>query len=125
MDAGKTRARRVQDINLALTKPGETVPMKRLIPLILLVACGAQPAPVMVGAQRAEVTRDGRQYSVFWTAKLVEVIRLGYARNGEHAGIRQTMIALIPQVTHCKLSETSLTGDSGELRGAITCPQAP
>ena len=99
--------------------------MKRLIPLILLAACGAQPAPVLIGAQRADVTRDGRQYTVFWTAKLVEVIRLGYARNGEHAGIRQVMLALIPEVTHCKLSETSLTGDSGELRGRITCPQAP
>ena len=99
--------------------------MKTLIPLILLAACGAQPAPVLIGTQRAEVTRDGRQYAVFWTPKLVEVIRLGYAEGGEHQGIRQVMIALIPQVTHCKLRETSLTGDSGELRGAITCPQAP
>ena len=99
--------------------------MKTLIPLILLAACGAQPSPVLIGAQRADVTRDGRQYTVFWTDKLVEVIRLGYAEAGEHAGIRQTMIALIPQVTHCKLAETSLTGDSGELRGRITCPKAP
>ena len=99
--------------------------MKTLIPLILLAACGAQPSPLLIGAQRADVTRDGRQYTVFWTPKLVEVIRLGYAKVGEHQGIRQVMIALIPQVTHCKLSETSLTGDSGELRGRITCLKAP
>ncbi len=99
--------------------------MKAVIPLILLAACGAQPAPVMIGAQRADVTRDGRQYSVYWTDKLVEVIRLGYARNGEHAGIRATMIALIPEVTHCKTIETALTGDSGEMHGRVSCPKAP
>jgi hypothetical protein len=98
--------------------------MKRLIPLILLAACGAQPSPLMIGALRADVTRDGRQYTVFWTAKLVEVIRLGYAKPGEHQGIRATMIALIPEVTHCKLRENTLTGDSGEMHGYITCPKA-
>jgi hypothetical protein len=99
--------------------------MKSLIPLILLAACGAQPSPVMLGAQRQDVTRDGRQYTVFWTRTRVEVIRLGYAKNGEHAGIRQTMLALIPEVTHCKANENTLTGDSGELHGRISCPKAP
>lgn len=98
--------------------------MKRLIALILLAACGAQPSPLMIGAQRADVTRNGRQYTVFWTAKLVEVIRLGYAQPGEHQAIRATMIALIPEVTHCKFSETTLTGDSGEMHGTLSCPKA-
>ena len=98
--------------------------MKVLIPLILLTACGAQPTPVMMGAQRAEVTRDGRQYTVFYTENAVEVIRLGYAVAGQHQAIRATMIALIPEVTGCKLRDSSLTGDSGEMRGAITCPAA-
>ena len=95
--------------------------MKRLIPLILLAGCGAQPAPEFFGATRADVTRDGRQYTVFYTDKRVEVIRLGYAARGEHQGIRATMIDLIPQVTDCKLSEKSLQGDSGEMRGSIRC----
>ena len=96
--------------------------MKVLIPLILLTACGAQPTPVMIGSQRAAVTRDGRHYTVFYTEKAVEVIRLGYAVGGQHQAIRATMIALIPEVTHCKLTESTLTGDSGEMRGAISCP---
>ena len=99
--------------------------MKVLIPLILLAACGAQPSPVMIGAQRQDVTRDGRQYTVFWTQNMVEVIRLGYAKAGEHVGIRAAMLTLIPQVTHCKVSETSLSGDSGEVHGPISCPKAP
>ncbi|MEO8243797.1 MAG: hypothetical protein ABI832_15960 [bacterium] len=98
--------------------------MKWLIPLFLL-GCGAQPSPIMVGAQRQDMMVDGRQYTVFWTQDLVEVIRLGYAHNGEHQGIRATMIDLVPRVTHCRVSGNSLTGDSGEMHGRITCPAAP
>lgn len=91
-----------------------------LLPLIL-VACGAQPAPEFLHATRVDVTRDGRQYTVYHTEKRVEVIRLGYAARGEHQVIRATMIGLIPQVTGCKLLERSLQGDSGEMRGSIRC----
>lgn len=95
-----------------------------LLPLFLM-ACGAQPAPEFFNAKRADVTRDARQYTVFYTDKRVEVIRLGYAKRGEHQAIRAEMIALIPAVTGCKLSESTLTGDSGEMRGSIRCPKAP
>jgi hypothetical protein len=95
--------------------------MKRLIPLLALAACGAQPAPVMFGAERFEATRDGRQYVVFLKDNQVEVIRLGYATRGEHAGIRATMQALVPEVTGCKLNENSVQGDSGEIRGSVRC----
>ncbi|MEF3048811.1 hypothetical protein [Pseudotabrizicola sp. L79] len=67
--------------------------------------------------------RDGRAYTVFQKEERVEVIRLGYARRGEHEAIRATMIALIPDVTGCKLVESSLQGDSGEMRGRLSCPK--
>ena len=95
--------------------------MKRLIPLIFLAACGAQPTPMMMGAQRLEATRNNRQYVVFKKEKTVEIIRLGYAKRGEHQAIRADMIALIPEMTGCNLTESSLQGDSGEMRGRITC----
>ena len=96
--------------------------MKRALFLTLcLAACGAQPAPTMWGAQRTEVTRNGRDYVVFQKGTAVEIIRLGHARNGEHQAIRADMIALIPQVTGCRIRETSLQGDSGEMRGLLTC----
>ena len=107
--------------NQTLTKPRQTTRMKRLIPLIFLAACGAQPTPLMMGAERLEATRNGRQYVVFKKEKTVEIIRLGYARRGEHALIRADMIALIPEMTGCNLTESSLQGDSGEMRGRITC----
>jgi len=97
--------------------------MKALIPLLLLAACGAQPAPEFFNAKRADVTRDGRQYTLYYTEKRVEVIRLGFAHRGEHDDIRANMIALIPEVTGCKLRDSSLTGDSGEMRGSIRCPR--
>lgn len=95
--------------------------MKRLVLLIFLAACGAQPAPQMWGAAQTKVTRNGRQYVVFQKGSMVEIIRLGYARRGEHQQIRADMIELIPQVTGCRLRETSLQGDSGEMRGLVTC----
>ncbi len=98
--------------------------MKPALPLILLLsACGAQPAPEFFNATRNDVTRDGRNYTVFHTENRVEIIRLGYAGRGEHQAIRATMIALIPEVTGCTLNDRSLQGDSGEMRGSIRCPK--
>ena len=93
-----------------------------LVLLFLLSACGAQPAPQFFGAKRSDVTRDGRSYTLFQKGETVEIIRLGYARRGEHQGIRATMITLIPEVTGCSLVQSSLQGDSGEMRGRLRCP---
>ena len=87
----------------------------------LMAACGAQPAPEFFAAKRADVTRDGRAFTVFYTDTRVEVIRLGHAARGDHQAIRATMIALIPEVTGCTPNESTLHGDSGEMRGSIRC----
>jgi hypothetical protein len=100
--------------------------MKHLIPLILLTflaACGASPAPEFMGATRTDVNVNGRDYTVFQKGERVEVIRLGYATRGQHQEIRATMIELIPRVTGCKLQESTLQGDSGEMRGSLSCPE--
>lgn len=101
--------------------------MPHLPPLLAatlaLAACAASPAPEFFGARRADVTRDGRAYTLWFTDSRVEVVRHGYARNGDHRAISAAMIALIPEVTGCALREKSLTGDSGEMRGSIRCPQ--
>ena len=95
----------------------------RFLPaLCLMSACGASPAPEFFGAERVDISRDGRSYAIFFTESRVEIIRLGYASNGEHQAIRNTMILLIPEVTGCALVQTSLQGDSGEMRGNIRCP---
>lgn len=110
-------------INLVLTLDRQARDMKPfLVPIAFaLTACGAQPAPEFFAAQRADVTRDGRPYTVFYTENRVEVIRQGYAKRGDHSAIRAAMIALIPEVTGCKLVESTLRGDSGEMRGSIRC----
>ena len=96
--------------------------MKALIPLLFLAACGPSPAPEFIGAKRTDITLNGRDYTIFQKGERVEVIRLGYARRGEHQDIRATMIELIPRVTGCTLRESTLTGDSGEMRGSLDCP---
>lgn len=96
--------------------------MKRLFPLILLLGCGASPAPEFMNATRTDITVNGRSYVIFQKGERVEVIRLGYASRGEHQGIRATMIEVIPRVTGCKLRENTLTGESGEMRASLSCP---
>lgn len=90
-----------------------------LLQVAVMAACGAQPAPEFFGATRTDVVRDGRRYVVYRKDRRVEVIRLGYARPGEHHAIRATMIALVPQVTGCRLSAYASRGDSGEMRGRL------
>lgn len=95
--------------------------MRPLLLFLFLAAC-VSPAPEFLGATRTETTVNGRSYVVLQKAERVEVIRLGYARRGEHQDIRATMIDLIPTVTGCRLREHTLTGDSGEMRGSLDCP---
>ena len=96
--------------------------MRLILFTLFLTACAASPAPEFFGAKRVEVTREGRSYTVWHTEKRVEVVRHGYAKPGEHQAIRATMIDLIPALTGCKLNERTLEGDSGEMRGRVTCP---
>ena len=99
--------------------------MKQLCLLLLccvLAACGALPTPALWGATRFEVNRDGRDYVLFQKANQVEVIRLGWAKRGEHQAIRTTMIALIAEVTGCQPVAATLKVDSGEMRGRVKCP---
>jgi hypothetical protein len=69
--------------------------MRTLIFALSLAACGAQPTPTMWGAARTDVTRGNRNYTVFHKGRQVEIIRLGYAKRGEHQAIRATMTELI------------------------------
>ncbi len=96
--------------------------MKRIVLLLFLAACGAQPTPLMFGATKTEVTRNGRAYVVFQKGEAVEVIRLGYARRGQHQEIRKTMVDLIPEVTNCRVDDQFIQGDSGEMRAKVICP---
>jgi hypothetical protein len=115
----------LQGLNAPLTLSWQAPAMmpRSIAPLLVavLLGCGAQPAPEFFGAKRSEVSRDGRSNVVFHTDKRVEVVRLGYAPRWTHQAIRATMIDLIPEVTGCKLVDSTLQGDSGEMRGSIRC----
>lgn len=95
--------------------------MRALALTLALAACGASPALEFRNADRRDITVDGRQYTVFFTQNRVQVIRLGYARRGEHQAIRAAMLGLVEPVTGCALLAGTLQGDSGEMRGSIRC----
>ena len=88
---------------------------------LFVIGCGAQPAPHMMGAKRYEVQRGGFTFVVFKKGLWVEVVRLGWARPGQHQAIRAMMVDVIPEVTGCTIIPASLTGDSGEMRGELHC----
>ncbi len=93
----------------------------RLFALLFLTACAASPLPGMAGARMEKVSMNGRAYTLWYTQTRVEIVRHGWANPGDHQQIRADMIALIPQVTGCTLSEPTLTGDSGEMRASLRC----
>jgi len=88
--------------------------------LALLNGC-VSAAPEFIGATRTDITLNGRDYAVYQKGERVSVIRMGYARRGEHQEIRATMIELIPVVTGCALRESTVQGDSGEMRASLSC----
>lgn len=88
---------------------------------LCLSACVATPAPGFSDAKRADVTRDGLDFTVFYTQDRVEVIRIGFAKPSRNKAIIATMTALVSEVTGCTPVEGSLTGNSDEMHGAITC----
>ena len=94
-----------------------------LVLAVALAACGAQPAPLMMGGARHETNIEGRDYVLYKKGNQVEVIRLGWADPGEHRRIRATMIELVPWLTGCDVVPSTVQGDSGEMRARVTCPK--
>ena len=93
----------------------------RLLALLLLTACAASPDPALLDAQSRTVSRNGRDYTVWWTAMDFEIIRHGWASPGQHGQIRADMLTLVPQVTGCPILASAVMGDSGEMHGPLTC----
>lgn len=99
--------------------------MKHLIPLLVLTACGASPAPQFFGATRHEVTLGGINFVVFQKDDRAEVVRLGYLTRAERAKVPDLMILAVEQTTGCRVVTgsvvTGLPGDTGEARVRLDC----
>lgn len=99
--------------------------MRIFITLLLLAACGAQPAPEFFGAARQEIVEGQNRFVIFQRAARFEVIRLGpyVARGPPQAALRARMLHLVERHTACRIREHSVIGDAGELRGSLSCPK--
>lgn len=99
--------------------------MKHLWPLLILAACGAQPAPQFFGATRHEITLGGINFVVFQKDKYAEVVRLGYLTRAERVPVADLMAQAAEQTTGCKVVPgsmvTGLPGDTGEAKFRLTC----
>lgn len=95
--------------------------MRALLILPLLAACAASPDPALVDTQSQTISRNGRDYTVWWTTSEFEIVRHGWASPGEHQQIRADMLALVPIVTGCPILASAILGDSGEMHGPLGC----
>lgn len=93
----------------------------RVLPLFLLLAACASPSPEFFGANRAEVTVDGRAFTVLRRESRVQVIRHGYASPRDRRAIPEQMLRAVEDATGCRAVIDSFQGDSGERRGRIAC----
>lgn len=91
--------------------------------LALLAACGAQPAPALLGGARHETTVAGRDYVLYRRGDRVEVMATGGAPPPDDARARATMVGLIPWLTGCTPVAASVTGDASEIRARVRCPK--
>lgn len=92
--------------------------MRMILPILLLAACVASPAPQMIGASMVNVVVGAHAYTVWRRAATFEVVRMGYATRAERPEIEATMLAVVAKVTGC--TPHVQTGDSGEARGTLT-----
>lgn len=95
--------------------------MRPLVVLLLLLAACASPSPKFLDATRADVVVAGRSYTVFSEGNRAQVIRLGYATPSERRTIPDQMLKAVALATGCTPMASSFRGDSGEMRGRITC----
>lgn len=94
--------------------------------LIPALAACASPDIGFHGVAPVAVEIDGRRYNVYLEPGQrrpeVEILRMGYARRAEHAGILLAMPRAAEQASGCRLIAGTLRGDSGVMRGRLSCP---
>lgn len=103
--------------------------MPIILLLLLLVGCGASPAPQFRGAVRHDVTLDGYRFVVFHKEDQAEVVRLGYLTPSQRDLVPALMIRAAERATGCKVAgpsagpwkSPSLPGDTGEARFQLKC----
>lgn len=104
--------------------------VSKLLPLCLLAACGAQPAPQFFNAERHDLTLGGIEFAVFLKDEYAEVIRLGgYLPMAERDRVPALMQQAAALAAGCPVAgpargfyaSPSLPGDTGEARFEMAC----
>lgn len=99
-----------------------TITAAALTTLVVMIAACASPSPAFFGAQKTEVTRDGMRFAVFQKGETAQAIRLGYANRAARRDMAMRLAVVMEEVTGCKIRQSTLAGDTTELRAKLTCP---
>ncbi|MGL4280356.1 MAG: hypothetical protein ACRCS0_08325 [Albidovulum sp.] len=99
--------------------------MYRFMPLLLLLAACATPAPDFFGAARHDVTRGGIDFVVYQRDDEVEVVRMGYLKRAARAAVPRLMEEAAAEATGCRVipgsMRTKIPGDTGVARFDLDC----
>lgn len=99
--------------------------MSRFIPILLLIAACASPAPDFFGSARHDVTRGGIDFVVYQRTDEAEVVRMGYLSRKARAPVPRLMEAAAAEATGCRVipgsMRTKIPGDTGVARFDLDC----
>ncbi len=104
-------------------------PRRFALPALVLAAlvagCAATPSIDYRGVAPVPVEIDGREYRV-WVRReggggQVQVVRMGYARRGQHDGLVEAMVEAAEHATGCRVPPNSVEGDTGVINARLAC----
>ena len=75
----------------------------------------------MRAGQHFETRLEGVNFTIWQQADRIEVIRHGFARQGDHARLKGLMVQAAEAATHCSLRGDSIEGDTGVMRARLAC----
>ena len=98
----------------------------RLALLSLFLLAGCETAhPTMIGSVKHEVVVQGLRFVTFQKGDEVEVLRMGYLKRSERAGVQALMAEAAAATTGCRVIpdsiRTRIPGDSGEAMFDLDC----
>lgn len=91
------------------------------MPIALLIAACASPAPEFFGAQQSRVELGGIRIAVFQRGNRAEAIRLDRIPAARHREMPVLLVQAMEQATGCTVIRPTMAGDTTEIRATLRC----
>lgn len=93
----------------------------RIVPLALVLAACASPAPEFFGADQTRLELGGIRFAVFQRGNRGEAIRLDRIPAARHREMPVLLVQAMEQATGCTVIRRTLAGDTTEIRATLRC----